>query len=148
MKIVRSYRRVIAVPTTVMMLLMVLPYGAAKAEMVATEMLLSAPPGPTHAATDRRAQLMGFLERADVQSEMQALGVDPAEAIARVRVMSDREIEQLAGNLDSSPAGGSIVGPIVGAVVFVFLVLLLTDIFCLTSIFPFTKCINDKKRQE
>jgi hypothetical protein len=77
---------------------------------------------------------------------MRSLGVDPAEAIARVRVMSDREIENLAGRLDESPAGGSVVGIVVGTIVFVFLVLLLTDILCVTSIFPFTKCINDSKK--
>jgi len=146
MTILRIYRRLIALPTTVMMMCMVLPYGAVKAEMVSTELLLAAPPSLSSSAPDVRAELIGFLERADVQAEMRALGVDPAEAAARVQVMSDREIEQLAGKLQDSPAGGSVVGIVVGSVVFVFLVLLLTDILCLTSIFPFTKCINNASK--
>jgi hypothetical protein len=114
--------------------------------MIATELLLAVPTAPTGSTPDARREILGFLARRDVQAEMRALGVDPAEAVARVRVLSDREIEQIAGQLDASPAGGSVVGIVVGSVVFVFLVLLLTDILCLTSIFPFTKCINDGKK--
>lgn len=142
----RTYRRLIALPTAVMMIWVVLPYGAAKAEMISTEMLVVSRSAQAAAATDVRTELMGFLARADVQAEMKALGVDPDEAIARVRVMSDREVESVAGSLGDSPAGGSIVGAVVGSVVFVFLVLLLTDILCLTSVFPFTKCLNTSEK--
>ena len=143
MKILRMYRRLIAIPTAVMMMFMMLPYGAAQAAMISTEQAISAPASAsTRSAAEARAHVMGLLQRGDVQSEMRALGVDPAEAIERVKAMSDGEIKRVAGKLDASPAGaghGLILG-IVGAVVLVFLVLLLTDILCLTSIFDFTRC--------
>jgi len=37
------------------------------------------------------------------------------------------------------PAGGNVVGIVVGAILFVFLVLLLTDLLGLTDVFPFIK---------
>jgi hypothetical protein len=33
-----------------------------------------------------------------------------------------------------------VVGPIVGAAVLIFIILLITDILCLTSVFNFTRC--------
>ena len=141
MKILRIHRRLIAIPTAVLMLFMVLPYGAAQAAMISTEQATQAP-AASRSGPEARAYVMGILTRADVQAEMRTLGVDPEEAIARVDAMSDAEVRDVAGKIDSSPAGaahGLILG-IVGAVVFVFLVLVLTDILCLTSVFNFTKC--------
>jgi len=141
MKRLRIHRRLIAIPTAIMMLFMVLPYGAAQAAMISTEQATQAP-AASRSGPEARAYVMGILTRADVQAEMRTLGVDPEEAIVRVDAMSDAEVQQVAGRIDSSPAGaghGLILG-IVGAVVLVFLILLLTDILCLTSVFPFTKC--------
>jgi len=56
----------------------------------------------------------------------------------RVAAMTDEEAAQLAAQLDSLPAGGSIVG----AIVLVFLVLLITDILGFTKIFPFTRSVR------
>lgn len=142
MYVLRIHRRLIAVPTAVMMLFMVVPYGAAQAAMISTEQA-AAPPAVSRTGPEARAFVMAILTRADVQAEMRAQGVDPNEAIARVKAMSDSEVQHMAGKIDASPAGaggaGLILG-IVGAVVFVFLVLVITDILCLTSVFPFTKC--------
>jgi len=145
MKLLRMYRRLIALPMAAMMMILVLPYGAAQAAMISTEQALAAP-ATTRTGAEARAHVMGILQRADVQAEMRALGVDPAEAIARIDAMSDSEVRQVAGKLDASPAGGSVILGIVGAVVLVFLILLLTDILCLTSIFPFTKCAGGGKK--
>ena len=143
MKILRMYRRLIAIPTAAMMMFLMLPYGAAQAAMISTEQAVAAP-ATARTAAEARAYVMGIVQRADVQAEMRALGVDPAEAVARVKAMSDNEVKRAAGKIEASPAGaasgtGIILG-IVGFAVFVFLVLLLTDILCLTSVFPFTKC--------
>jgi len=86
-----------------------------------------------------RDQVRNFLERADVQARMQSFGVDPAAARARVDALGDDEVAALAGRIDELPAGGH---DIVGAIVLVFLILLLTDILGLTKIFPFTKSIR------
>ena len=53
--------------------------------------------------------------------------------------LSDEEVLQLAARLDSLPAGGD---GFIGALVFVFLVLLITDIIGLTKVFPFTRPIK------
>jgi hypothetical protein len=80
---------------------------------------------------------MAFLERADVREQIVALGVDPNEAAARVQALSDAQVRQIAGQLDQLPAGQSAVGIIVGAILLVFLILLLTDLLGLTNVFPF-----------
>ena len=90
---------------------------------------------PTDAALDHQ-RIAQMLERADVQRELRARGVDPAEAEARVAALTDIEAAQLVSNIDELPAGG--IG-IVGAIVLVFLVLLVTDILGYTKVFPFTK---------
>ncbi len=145
MKSLRVYRRLIAIPTAAAMMFLMLPYGAAQAAMISTEQAVATQaPASTRSAAEARAHVMGLLERADVQAEMRTFGVDPAEAIERVKAMSDGEIKRVAGKLDASPAGGNVVLGVLGVVVLVFLILLLTDILCLTSIFPFTKCVNKK----
>lgn len=87
------------------------------------------------AQQERLAQLM---DRADVQARLQALGVDPADARARVGALSDEEAAQLAGQIDELPAGGDVVG----AALIVFLVLLFTDVMGYTKIFPFTRSVR------
>ncbi len=67
------------------------------------------------------------------------LGVDPAEATARVAGLSDAEIRKIAGRIDQLSAGQGVVGTIIGAALVVFLVLLVTDILGLTDIFPFVR---------
>jgi hypothetical protein len=92
----------------------------------------------TEAALERQ-RIAGLLERAEVQAQLRAYGVDPAEARARAAALSDAEAAQLVSNIDELPAGG--IG-IVGAIVLVFLVLLVTDILGYTKVFPFTKPIR------
>ena len=94
--------------------------------------------GTDTALGGERERVAAMLERADVQSQLEALGVNPADVKARVSALSDDEAAQIAGRLDQLPAGGNIVG----AIVFVFLVLLITDILGLTKIFPFTRSVR------
>lgn len=81
-----------------------------------------------------RARVSGFLERDDVRRALEARGIDPAEARARVDALSDTEVQAIAGRLDELPAGGDSV---VGAILLVFFVLLITDLLGLTHVFPF-----------
>jgi hypothetical protein len=94
------------------------------------------------ATPNDRAQLLGVLERAEVQSQLQAQGVSLAQAKARVAALSDAEAAQLMAQIESLPAGGDVGGALISAVLIVFLVLLLTDILGLTKVFPFTKPIK------
>jgi len=89
----------------------------------------------TVVAGAERERLAGMLERSEVQERLQALGVDPANAKARVAALSDAEATQLAAQLDELPAGGDILW----AAVLIFLVLLVTDMMGYTKIFPFTR---------
>ncbi|MGQ0547349.1 MAG: PA2779 family protein [Betaproteobacteria bacterium] len=85
-----------------------------------------------------RGRITSLLERADVRAQLQAYGVDAGDVKARVAALTDEEAAQLAAQLDSLPAGGSIVG----AIVLVFLVLLVTDILGFTKVFPFTRSVR------
>ncbi len=97
---------------------------------------------PTVAASSAKARILGVLERDDVRTQLQAFGVNPADAKARVATLSDDEAAQLAASMDSLPAGGDGFGALVGAAVLIFLVLLLTDILGVTHVFSFTKPIK------
>lgn len=131
----RKFCRALAMPMAIVMFLAVGPLPAAQAAMVSTEQLVS-----EEAASADREKVMEFLEREDVRQEMMALGVDPDEATARAQALSDAEVAEIAGKLDEAKAGQNAIGAIVGAAVLIFLVLLITDLLCLTSVFNFTKC--------
>ncbi|MDQ6997895.1 MAG: PA2779 family protein [Mariprofundus sp.] len=83
-----------------------------------------------------RERVIAFLDRADVQQELVKQGVSPDEAKARVAHLNDEELAMLSGNIDELPAGG-FVGALIGAGLFVFVVLLITDLLGFTDVFPF-----------
>ena len=86
-----------------------------------------------------RDRVAAALARVQVRSQLEAYGVNLAELQARVDALTDGEVAQLAARLESLPAGGE---GFIGALVLVFLVLLITDIVGLTKVFPFTRPIR------
>lgn len=105
----------------------------AHAKMISTAQTLNS-------QTDlERARLSAFLERGDVQSQLEAWGLDKKTAQARVDGLTDEEVSQIAREMDRLPAGGDGLGIVIGAAVLIFLVLLLTDIAGYTDVFPFVK---------
>jgi len=90
-------------------------------------------------ASAERNRIASVLDRADVRAQLEAYGVGTADLKARVAALTDEEAAQLAGQLDRLPAGGD---GVIGLLVFVFLVLLITDILGLTKIFPFTRPVR------
>jgi hypothetical protein len=130
----RQLRRGVALVLAVVMFVISMPLGVAQAALVSTEEVLAAGSG----AADR-ARVLAFLERAEVREHIAALGVDPNEAAARVAALSDAQVREIAGQLDQLPAGQSAVGAVVGAIVIIFLVLLVTDLLGLTNVFPFVR---------
>jgi len=86
-----------------------------------------------------RYRINKLIERSEVQKYLVALGISPEEAKARIDSLSDEEIENISFKMDQLPAGGDAVGVLIGAALFVFIVLLITDIFGLTDVFPFVK---------
>jgi hypothetical protein len=105
----------------------------AQASIVGTDEVVS-----SAAASTARGAVDQFLARTDVRDAMQAQGVSPQAALARVNAMSDVEVAQLAGRIDQAPAGGDVVGILFT----VFIVLLVTDILGFTKVFPFTRSVR------
>jgi hypothetical protein len=130
----RQLRRGVALVLAVVMFVISTPLGVAQAALVSTEEVLAA-----GAAAADRARVLGLLERAEVREQIAALGVDPNEAAARVAALSDAQVREIAGQLEQLPAGQSAVGAVVGAIVIIFLVLLVTDLLGLTNVFPFVR---------
>lgn len=124
-------RRSISIALIVSLVGMGLPLSA-QAGMIST---------PSVAGEPAKERIISLIERSDVRAQLQTFGVNPADAKARVAAMSDAEAAQLAARIDSLPTGAD-GGALVGALVLIFLVLLLTDILGFTHVFPFTKPIK------
>jgi len=91
------------------------PYQIAQAGMIGTEQAVS-----TTTSQDR-GTVLGFVGRADVARELQALGIDAAAARERIAAMTDQEVQSLAGRIDSLPAGADVGGIAVLLLILVFM---------------------------
>lgn len=132
MTIFRRICKTIALPLAAVMFVVSVPLGAVQAGMVSTDDVI----GAAQAGADRET-VNTFLASEKVQEQLRALGIDPAEAARRASALSDKELRMIAGRIDELPAGQSAIGVIVGAVVIIFLVLLVTDLLGLTNVFGF-----------
>jgi hypothetical protein len=106
----------------------------AQAGLIGTEQVTKSTP-----RSGDRARLLAELDRPQVVAELEKHGVTRKDAVARVKALTDEEARMVAGAMDRAPAGGNSV---IGAIVLIFLVLLLTDILGFTKIFPFTRSIR------
>jgi hypothetical protein len=86
-------------------------------------------------AANSRAPLATAINRPDVQAQLEAFGITKEEAQNRIAALSDEEVLALNNNIDSLPAGGGLVG----ALVLIFVVLLVTDILGFTKVYSFTR---------
>lgn len=84
-----------------------------------------------------RAKVVRFMERQDVATYLNAMGVDSDEAISRVATLTDEEIAMLAEKIDHMPAGGDAVGFLLAVTLILFLVLVITDLIGVTDVFSF-----------
>ncbi|HSH90166.1 MAG TPA: PA2779 family protein [Ramlibacter sp.] len=57
------------------------------------------------AAQSDRAMVLSVLSRAETASQLQAQGIDPAIARERVAAMTDQEVQTLAQDMQTAPAG-------------------------------------------
>lgn len=101
-----------------------------QAAIVGTEQIHAA-----GAAAQHRDRISQALQRPEVIDHLEQMGVNRADAQARIDAMTDEEAATLAAQIDSLPAGGDIIG----ALVLIFVILLVTDILGLTKVFPFTR---------
>ena len=103
---------------------------AANAALVGTEAVVNAAQ-----AQQSRERVLSTLNRDDVKAQLMARGVDPSQVQARLDSLTDEEVQTLASKMDQLPAGADGLG----LLVFIFIVLLITDILGFTNIFPFVK---------
>lgn len=86
----------------------------------------------------KRSELKQLLARDDIRDQLIAWGVNPQDAQSRVDSLNAQEVALMSERMQELPAGGDVLG----AVVFVFLVLLVTDILGFTDIFPFVRSVQ------
>lgn len=121
--------RRLALAVTAVFAFMSCAVPVAQAGLVSVERYAAAP-----AADAQRGQVRAFLQRADVQAQLVRLGVDPQAAQTRVDALSDAELAR-AADLAGQPAGAGAAG----AIVFIFVLLLITDLLGLTDVFSFVR---------
>ncbi len=90
-----------------------------------------------------RDRIRLFLERVEVRDQLEALGVDPDAARARVSGLSDTEVAMIAGRLDELPAGSNTEGVLLILALF-FLLLIFLDYTGVTDLFPW---VNKQSRR-
>jgi len=134
MLFLRRYCRFLALPMAALMMAVSMPLGAVQAALISTDRVID----KSEIAADR-AQVAAFLARDDVRRHLQTMGVTPDEAAARIAVMSDTEVRQVAARIDELPAGQDVAGALISAALIIFLVLLVTDLMGVTDVFPFVK---------
>src|SRR5436190_12329626 len=79
-----------------------MPFQMASAGMIGTDQAVTSP------TQMDRTTVLNFLTRADVSGQLQSLGIDASSAKDRVAAMSDTEVQQLAGRINSLPAGADV----------------------------------------
>lgn len=114
--------------------------SASATGLVSTERLVQSLPA-TAAATGEaaRAALLAALDRQEVAQALADRGLSVDRARERVAALTDDEARALAERIDLDPAGAS---EIISTIVFIFVLLLITDILGFTKIFPFTRAIR------
>lgn len=77
----------------------------AHAGMITTDEALKELTTPKHLK-----DVVNYLDHEEVQKQLTKLGVDPREAQLRLANMSQQEVDQLAKDIESSTAGGEVIG--------------------------------------
>ncbi|HLT02637.1 MAG TPA: PA2779 family protein [Geminicoccaceae bacterium] len=130
MSLSRRWFKTIAATLAAALFVTSLPMGAAQAGLVTTEQMVE-----ERAAASERERLATILLRDDVRQQMEALGVDQEEAMARLASLSDQEVQQIAGQLDEMPAGQNVLVGVLVVAGAVLLGLVITDLLGITDVF-------------
>lgn len=123
----------IAIALSAQMVLATQAVTMAQAEMLGTDQAIG-----KYTALANRNALMDEIQREEVQAEIVAMGIDPAEAEARLAALSDAEIATMLTQMENDSAGADILGTLFT----VFVILLVTDLLCFTRFFNFTRCVR------
>ena len=81
----------------------------------------------------QRDEVRSFMAREDVREAMLGYGVSSADVDARINNLTESELLQIQDRLAQLPAGGD---GVLGAVVLIFVILILLDVLGTTDIFP------------
>lgn len=123
---------------TALLLIMLMSFHTIAVPLAGAALIETATIVSAQEVDDSRARLATLLAREDIGAALQGHGVTAEEALLRVNSLTDQEVMKLAQNIDSLPAAADFgVGGLVGALVFIFLVLLFTDLLGLTDVYPF-----------
>jgi hypothetical protein len=83
--------------------MMTLSFQSARAGLIGTEQAAA-----ENGAATQRSMVLSVLDRAETAAQLQAKGIDPAMARERVASMTDQEVRQLAGDMQTAPAGAGL----------------------------------------
>jgi hypothetical protein len=107
------------------------------AQMASTEAVMGT-------SVSSKEKLVQLIAREDVKNRFEAMGIDPAMVQTRIASMTDEEASKISHQIDTLPAGADGGATLIGAVVFIFVLLLITDLLGWTKVFNFTKPIVNK----
>ena len=120
MRSIRRHTQIIGIFMAMTMLLISTPYQSALAALIDTETVFD-----ENQSQEARDYINQILAREDVRSALIAQGIDPLEAEARIKSLSDSEIIQLSDQIENLPAGGDAFGLVIAVLVIVILVLVI-----------------------
>jgi hypothetical protein len=126
MKIVKMLRTP-AVYSLIVSLLAVNLQAPAMADMVDTSAL-----NAQAELQMQRDDVRSFMVRDDVRAALLNYGVNAADADARIDNLSSSELAQIQGQIAELPAGGGVLGVVVG----IILIFVLLDLLGATDVFP------------
>lgn len=130
----RRCRRYWTLPLALLLVAAVSPAAQVRAGAVSGEGVIE-----VAAADEVRQRVEDFVGREDVREQLEALGVDPEEAAARLEGLSDAEVRQIASYVEEEPASLGAVAILPGAILFILVVLVITDLLGVTRVFPFVR---------
>ncbi len=126
-------RKSLAILLSAQLLLATQAATVAQAQMLGTDEAIG-----KYAAMADRSLLLDELQRAEIRDQIIDLGIDPAEAEARLAALSDAEISSILIQMENDSAGADIVGTLFT----IFVILLVTDLLCFTRVYNFTRCVR------
>lgn len=110
-----------------------LPIQPAHAEFVSSFSVTAA-----NQAESTLQKLKRHLAREQLRAGLEQNGVNPAAAKARVDALSDEQVEAITGGISARPAGGEYIG----ALLFIFALLLVIGSLGLTKVSSFTRSVK------
>ena len=132
LKIFRKLFKTAAFLLAFHMLMISGPFQSAWAAMIGTDSITD-----VDRNQQTRDRLNHLLAREDIRAALLSRGIDPHEANARIDSLTDAEVDHIADMMDQLPAGSGFFETFLIIVFLVFILLLFTDIYGYTDVFPF-----------